>query len=83
MKVELPKMVAGGITSIKVRRPLFLLPPVALLRRALELTSTFPSLQIYMTYAAMKLNDSQILDVLLAARKLGVTVMCHCENNDM
>lgn len=36
-----------------------------------------------MTYAAMKLNDSQILDVLLAARKLGVTVMCHCENNDM
>lgn len=82
MKVELPKMVAGGITSIKVRRLVFLLPPVALLR-ALELTSTFPSLQIYMTYAAMKLNDSQILDVLLAARKLGVTVMCHCENNDM
>lgn len=36
-----------------------------------------------MTYAALKLNDGQILDVLLAARKYGVTTMVHCENADV
>ncbi|EIM80355.1 dihydropyrimidinase [Stereum hirsutum FP-91666 SS1] len=41
------------------------------------------SVKIYMTYAALKLNDGQILDVLLAARKYGVTTMVHCENADV
>ena len=36
-----------------------------------------------MTYAALKLNDSQILDVLAASRKYGVTTMVHCENADV
>lgn len=41
------------------------------------------SLKIYMTYAALQLNDSQILDVLLAAREHGITTMIHAENNDL
>ncbi|THH05565.1 hypothetical protein EW146_g9871, partial [Bondarzewia mesenterica] len=41
------------------------------------------SVKIYMTYAALKLNDSEILDVLLATRKYGVTTMVHCENADV
>ena len=41
------------------------------------------SLKIYMTYAALQLNDYQILDVLLAARHHKITTMVHCENNDI
>ncbi|KAH8833105.1 dihydropyrimidinase [Flagelloscypha sp. PMI_526] len=41
------------------------------------------SIKIYMTYQSYKLNDGQILDVLVAARRLGVTTMCHCENADV
>jgi dihydropyrimidinase len=41
------------------------------------------SLKIYMTYAALQLNDSQILDVLLAARENGITTLIHAENNDL
>ncbi|KAF2767315.1 D-hydantoinase [Teratosphaeria nubilosa] len=41
------------------------------------------SLKIYMTYAALQLNDGQILDVLLAARQHGITTMVHAENNDL
>ncbi|KAK5676936.1 hypothetical protein LTS10_010700 [Elasticomyces elasticus] len=41
------------------------------------------SLKIYMTYAALKLDDGQILDVLLAARENGITTMIHAENNDL
>ncbi|KAK3071919.1 hypothetical protein LTR53_007765 [Teratosphaeriaceae sp. CCFEE 6253] len=41
------------------------------------------SLKIYMTYAALQLNDGQILDVLLAARHNGITTMIHAENNDL
>jgi dihydropyrimidinase len=39
------------------------------------------SLKIYMTYEALQLDDGQILDVLLAARKNGITTMIHAENN--
>jgi dihydropyrimidinase len=39
--------------------------------------------QIYMTYAALQLNDGQILDVLLAARQHKITTMIHAENNDL
>jgi hypothetical protein len=35
--------------------------------------------KIYMTYPALKLSDGQILDVLAASRKNGVTTMVHCE----
>ena len=36
-----------------------------------------------MTYAALRLRDSQILDVLLAARTNGLTTMIHAENGDV
>jgi dihydropyrimidinase len=39
------------------------------------------SLKIYMTYEALQLHDGQILDVLLEARKQGITTMVHAENN--
>lgn len=41
------------------------------------------SLKIYMTYAALKLDDGQILDVLLSSRQHGITTMIHAENNDV
>jgi len=41
------------------------------------------SLKIYMTYATLRLQDSQILDVLLEARRTGITTMIHAENDDM
>ncbi|KAL9622521.1 MAG: hypothetical protein Q9160_003197 [Pyrenula sp. 1 TL-2023] len=41
------------------------------------------SLKIYMTYAALQLRDNQILDVLLASRKEGITTMIHAENGDV
>jgi dihydropyrimidinase len=41
------------------------------------------SLKIYMTYDALKLNDAQILDVLLEARSKGITTMVHAENHDI
>ena len=41
------------------------------------------SLKIYMTYEALQLRDDQILDVLLASRKEGITTMIHAENGDI
>lgn len=41
------------------------------------------SFKIYMTYAALQLRDSEILDVLMAARKHGITTMVHAENGDV
>ena len=41
------------------------------------------SLKIYMTYEALQLRDNQILDVLLEARKNGITTMIHAENGDV
>jgi dihydropyrimidinase len=41
------------------------------------------SLKIYMTYAALRLHDTQILDVLLEARSKGITTMIHAENDDI
>jgi dihydropyrimidinase len=38
------------------------------------------SLKVYMTYEAMRLSDSQILDVLARAKELGALVMIHAEN---
>lgn len=41
------------------------------------------SLKIYMTYEALQLRDNQILDVLLEARRNGITTMIHAENGDI
>ncbi|KAF2471241.1 D-hydantoinase [Lindgomyces ingoldianus] len=41
------------------------------------------SLKIYMTYEALQLNDRQILDVLLEARKQKITTMVHAENGQV
>ncbi|ORY21035.1 dihydropyrimidinase [Naematelia encephala] len=41
------------------------------------------SVKIYMTYPLLKLNDKQVLDVLCAARRTGVTTMVHAENADI
>lgn len=41
------------------------------------------SLKIYMTYEALKLNDGEILDVLLEARKHQITTMIHAENGEL
>jgi dihydroorotase-like cyclic amidohydrolase len=38
------------------------------------------SLKIYMTYEALQLADGEILDVLLEARRQGITTMIHAEN---
>lgn len=41
------------------------------------------SVKLYMTYKAFQLRDYQVLDVMHAARKLGVTTMIHAENADV
>ena len=41
-----------------------------------------PSLKVYMTYEALKLNDRQLLDVYAAASALGAIVLVHAENSD-
>ncbi|GAD99295.1 allantoinase, putative [Paecilomyces variotii No. 5] len=41
------------------------------------------SLKIYMTYEALQLRDSEILDILLAARTHSITTMIHAENGDV
>ncbi|KAI1117345.1 hypothetical protein F5Y14DRAFT_380595 [Nemania sp. NC0429] len=41
------------------------------------------SLKIYMTYEALQLRDSEILSVLLAARRNHILTMIHAENGDV
>lgn len=41
------------------------------------------SIKIYTTYPRYKLNDNQVLDILLESRKLGITTMIHAENSDV
>lgn len=41
------------------------------------------SAKLYMTYDPMKLTDRQMLDVMHATRKLGMTTMIHAENADI
>lgn len=43
----------------------------------------FTSVKIYMTYDALRLNDRQILDVLVTARRDGLMVMVHAESHDL
>ena len=41
------------------------------------------SFKVYMTYDALKLDDTQMLDVLATARREGAMVMVHAENHDV
>ena len=41
------------------------------------------SVKLYMTYDIMKLCDREILNIMVATRKLGMTTMIHAENHDM
>jgi dihydropyrimidinase len=41
------------------------------------------SVKLYMTYDPMKLRDREILNIMIATRKLGMTTMIHAENHDM
>lgn len=41
------------------------------------------SVKLYMTYEPLKLGDGQLLDVLFATRRLGMTTMVHAENSDV
>ncbi|UOM34502.1 dihydropyrimidinase [Acuticoccus sp. I52.16.1] len=41
------------------------------------------SIKIFMTYDAMKVDDEQVLDILLVARQLGAMVCAHAENHGM
>ena len=49
----------------------------------LALEKGITSVKLYMTYDAMKLGDREILDIMMASRKLGMTTMIHAENHDM
>lgn len=41
------------------------------------------SIKVYTTYPRYKLNDSQLLELLLETRKLEMTTMIHAENSDV
>lgn len=41
------------------------------------------AVKIFMTYDAVRLDDRQVLNVLEAARELGVITMVHAENHDL
>lgn len=41
------------------------------------------SVKLYMTYDPLKLTDSELLDVMMTTRSLGMTTMIHAENHDM
>jgi dihydropyrimidinase len=41
------------------------------------------SVKLYMTYDPLKLGDREILNIMVATRKLGMTTMIHAENSDM
>ncbi|KIX09337.1 dihydropyrimidinase [Rhinocladiella mackenziei CBS 650.93] len=41
------------------------------------------SVKLYMTYPAMKLGDIDMLEIMMRARKLGMSTMIHAENSDM
>lgn len=54
--------------------------PVAISEFAALRAAGISSLKIYMTYEALQLKDSEILDVLLEARKQQIVTMIHAEN---
>lgn len=41
------------------------------------------SVKLYMTYEPLRLGDADLFQVMLRARRLGITTMVHAENSDM
>ncbi len=41
------------------------------------------SLKVYMTYENRRVNDRQMLEIMIRSRKLGMCLMIHSENDDM
>lgn len=41
------------------------------------------SIKVYTTYETLRLDDSQLLSILLENKKLGITQMIHAENHDI
>jgi dihydropyrimidinase len=41
------------------------------------------SVKLYMTYPTKKLNDSDLFNIMMRTRALGMTTMIHAENGDM
>lgn len=41
------------------------------------------SIKVYTTYETLRLDDSQLLTILLENRRLGITQMIHAENHDL
>lgn len=41
------------------------------------------SIKVYTTYDSLRLDDSQLLSILLENKKLGITQMIHAENHDI
>jgi dihydropyrimidinase len=41
------------------------------------------SIKVYMTYENRKVTDRDMLEIMIRARKLGITLMIHAENDDM
>ncbi|KAG8628765.1 hypothetical protein KVT40_002630 [Elsinoe batatas] len=61
-------------------------PTAEILRDELPLMASqegITSTKLYLTYDALKLNDKEVLDVLMTCRSLGMTTMIHAENHDM
>jgi dihydropyrimidinase len=48
-----------------------------------QIKAGITSFKVFMTYDAMKLTDSEMLDVLTCARREGALAMVHAENHDM
>ncbi len=43
----------------------------------------YTSFKVYMTYEMLKINDSEILDILAIARRYGALTMVHAENDEV
>jgi dihydropyrimidinase len=58
-------------------------PDVLLTELPALVAEGFTSIKLYMTYDALRLDDRQVLETLLHARRLGVLTMVHAENHDV
>lgn len=41
------------------------------------------SVKLYMTYVPLRLNDADLLEVMMKTRSIGMSTMIHAENSDM
>jgi dihydropyrimidinase len=58
-------------------------PQIMSTEMPLLISQGITSVKLYMTYEPMKLDDSQLLEVLISAHSLGFTTMVHAENSDI